>query len=103
MGLKNKSNQMSNGKPWNYITQYSNYFDQMSSYRNGPLPKVKPGKTQKENKTLWENFTHPNQFFVKEDVNEWDFNIKRVPKKVGVFTPPTYTGGFFDKTIRDYE
>lgn len=94
---------LSNNKPWNYITTYSNYFDEMSVYRktqqNTKLEKI---PIKQKNKVLWENFTHPNEFFVKNDIDEWDFKIKRQEKTLGVFVPNTKTGGFFDKTLKDY-
>jgi len=55
-----------------------------------------------DTKNLWENFTHPHENFERADVDEWDFKIKRVQKKPGVFVPNTKSAGFFDKTLKDY-
>ena len=89
-------------KPWNYTTQYSNYFDEMSTYRNKGGKNIKLEQIRRGNTHLWENFTHPHEFFVKHDIDEWDFKIKRLEKNLGVFVPNTKTGGFFDKTIKDF-
>lgn len=92
-----------NKKPWNYIPNSTNYFDQMSVYRKWPQTfKTTSKQNSNKNPILWENFTHPNEHFERQDIDEWDFKIKREEKKVGVFVPPTKSGGFFDKTMKDF-
>jgi len=90
-------------RPWKCNSQYSNYFDEMSTYRNKGAKNVKLEQIRTNaNKHIWENFTHPHEFFVKNDIDEWDLKIKRFQKNVGVFVPNTKIGGFFDKTIKDF-
>lgn len=106
--------------PWNYVKNTNSFFDEngllitdeniiksqnkrsQRIYLESLIPKFQDSEANKLHKNAkWVNFTQKYPFFGETVLNTWEYKFRGTKEK-RVFFPNNFTGGFFDKTLKDY-